>query len=39
MDEYSFADISYEYINNETAPNEKYDCDIVEYVKDVIIHL
>lgn len=36
MDEYSFTDISYDYINNEKDANEKYSCDIVEYVKDVV---
>jgi multimeric flavodoxin WrbA len=39
MDDYSFFDISYDYINNEPTPNEKYNNDIVEYIKDMVIYL
>ena len=38
MDEYSFYDVLYKYLNNEIDPNSKYS-NVIEYVKDVIIRI
>ena len=38
MDDYSFTQVDYEYINTVQNPNEKYQ-NVVEYVKDIAIHL
>ena len=35
MDEYSFSEVTYMYLNNESNPNKKY-VNVVEYVIDVI---
>jgi hypothetical protein len=35
MDNYSFTDINYDYINNERNPNEKYQ-NVIEYIEAVI---
>ena len=39
MDDYSFVKVDYDYINNEANLNEKYNNNVVEYVKDIVLNL
>lgn len=39
MDKYSFDIPNYNFINNERNPNEKYDGNITEYVKDIVTNM
>lgn len=39
MDDYGFVKVDYNYINNESNPNEKYNNNVVEYVKDIVMNL
>ena len=39
MTGYSFHDVNYKFINECPNANEKYDCNICDYVKDVIVSM
>lgn len=37
MNEYSFIDVSYEYINSQQLPNGRYP-NVIEYIKDIVVN-
>lgn len=39
MDDYRFDIPNYDFINQEQNPNEKYNRDIIQYVKDIVLHM
>jgi multimeric flavodoxin WrbA len=38
MDEYSFFDVSYKFINDESEPGKKY-INVIEYAKDIVLKI